>query len=70
MRQTSKDKRIFSAVRDYYNEKGYRVDAIAHHLTGRERWKLTDLTEEEKTAITLIKANMEDKLYMDGLMKA
>ena len=65
MRNTIKDKRIFGATRDYYNDKGGRVDLIAYHLTGRKHLK--DLTEEEKSDIWAIRQNMEDKVYMDGL---
>lgn len=66
VRQTTKDKRIFSAVRDYYNERGGRVDLLALHLTGRKLIK--DLTEEEKLDIERIKANMADSVYMNNLI--
>jgi len=66
MRNTIKDKRIFGATRDYYNDKGGRVDQIAYHITGRKHLK--DLTEEEKSDIWAIKINMLDSIYMSGLV--
>ena len=66
MRNTIKDKRIFGATRDYYNDKGGRVDQIAYHITGRKHLK--DLTEEEKSDIWAIKINMSDSTYMSGLV--
>lgn len=63
-RNTNKDKRIFFAVRDYYNDNSKRVNQIALHLTGRR--KLKDLTEEEKSDIWAIRENMADKVYMNG----
>jgi hypothetical protein len=66
MRNTIKDKRIFGAVRDYYNDKGGRVDLLAYHLTGRKHLK--DLTEQDKSDLWAIRTNMEDKTYMDGLV--
>ena len=65
MRNTEKDKRIFFATRDYYNDKGGRVDKIAYHITGRKLLK--DLTEEEKREIWAIRQNMSDKIYMEGI---
>lgn len=67
MRNTIKDKRIFGAVRDYYNGKGGRVDKIAFHITGRKR--LRDLTEEEKSDIWAIKVNLQDSVYMKGILE-
>jgi len=62
MRKTNKDKRIFFATRDYFNDKGGRVDKIAYHITGRKLLK--DLTEQEKSDVWAIKVNMADAVYM------
>jgi hypothetical protein len=71
MRNTIKDKRIFSATRDYYNvadnpKQTKRTNQIAFHITGRKRLK--DLTEEEKSDIWAIRQNMGDSVYMDRLV--
>lgn len=68
MRNTIKDKRIFGAVRDYYNDKNGRIDQIAYHLTGRKLLK--DLTEEEKSDIWAIRQNMTDEIYMKEILEA
>jgi hypothetical protein len=65
MRKTTKDKRIFFATRDYFNDKGGRTDAIALHLTGRK--PLKNLSESEKSDIWAIKENMTDSQYMASM---
>ena len=62
MRNTLKDKRIFFATRDYFNDKGDRVDQIAYHITGRKL--LRDLTDEEKSDVWAIRQNLSDPIYM------
>jgi len=65
MRNTTKDKKIFFATRDYYNDRGKRTNSIAYHITGRKR--LHDLTEEEKKDFWAIRENMKDTIYMQGV---
>jgi hypothetical protein len=66
MKNTNKDKRIFGAVRDYFNDRGGRTDRIAYHITGRKLLK--DLTEEEKSDIWSIRQNLTDTIYMAGIV--
>ena len=66
MRNTNKDKRIFSATRDYYNDRGGRIDQLAYHLTGRKQ--LRSLTEGEHSDLWAIRTNMTDEIYMRGIM--
>ena len=69
VRKTKKDKRIFFAVRDYYNVDGNpkeskRANEVALHITGR---KNINLTEEERSDVRCIKENMKDMIYMVGV---
>ena len=69
MRNTTKDKRIFSATKDYYGTgvaTDVSINKIAMHITGR---KLMNLTEELKSDIFAIKNNMQDSVYMESFIK-
>jgi len=68
MRQTKKDLRIFSAVKDYYGEGvagDVSITKISLHITGR---KLITLTNELKSDIFKIRENMKDNFYMNNLL--
>lgn len=69
MRNTNKDKRIFSAVKDYFGDsfpEKHSLDKISLHITGRKQ--LHELSEEERADIRRIKLNMTDEVYMNGLL--
>lgn len=68
MRNTKKDKKIFSAVKDYYGTGvpgNISIPKIALHITGRKLMKLDD---ELRSDIFKIKQNMKDSMYIGSLI--